>query len=158
MSLKSARDAAGLSQNQLANASGVNPSTIRNIEQGIQSGGKVISATVAKLAQTLQVPEWVIRQSNDDPVFEFVDKRLVVDEVAEKRGSENYIFFRVDNTWYKACREAYISRQPEPYLGQVNALVPCDWQDNSTYIFCGLVPRGGYKINIGRAAYQAKEH
>lgn len=151
MSLKSAREAAGLSQNQLAKASGVNPSTIRNIEQGIQSADKVVSITVAKLAETLEVPEWVIRQSNDDPVFEFLDGHLVVDEMACKKGSWDYVYFRVKDNWYMARRSYEITKQPTPFLGTANVLTSREWT-GSEYLMCGLVPRGGYKINRRRAA------
>lgn len=68
MSLKSAREQAGLSQNQLAKQADVSAQTIRNIEQGVREAGGVSSATIAALAQVLAVPEWVIRQTDDDPV------------------------------------------------------------------------------------------
>ena len=52
--LKAAREAAGLSQSQLANKSGVNVRIIQHYEQGFKDINKAAVVTVLKLAEALE--------------------------------------------------------------------------------------------------------
>lgn len=53
--LKYSRESKGLSQSQLAKASGVNVRMIQNYEQGIRDINKAEALTVYKLAKSLDV-------------------------------------------------------------------------------------------------------
>lgn len=144
MSLKSAREQAGLSQNQLAKQADVSAQTIRNIEQGVREAGGVSSATIAALAQVLAVPEWVIRQTDDEPVFEFFDGYLVVDEIAYKTGNSE-VYIRIGEAWY-CMKYAHLGIYvPEPYQGSIAVLRRRANRNHGDYLAQGLVPRGGYQ-------------
>lgn len=144
MSLRSAREQARLSQNQLAKQADVSAQTIRNIEQGVREAGGVSSATIAALAQVLAVPEWVIRQTDDDPVFEFSDGYLVVDEIAYKPGNSE-VYIRIGEAWY-CMKYAHLGiYAPEPYQGSITVLRRHADSKHGGYRAQGFVPRGEYQ-------------
>ena len=66
MSLKYTREAAGMSQAELAKASGVNRRMIQHYEQGVKDINKASVITVLKLAEALDTDVYdIINERND---------------------------------------------------------------------------------------------
>lgn len=66
MTLREAREAAGMTQKQLAEVSGVNPRQIRRVEIGEAEAGNLTAKNLLALADALNVdPRYLIEKAED---------------------------------------------------------------------------------------------
>ena len=109
--MKQAREAAGLTQPQLAKKAGVSPGTIGNIESGTRKQPRELLAIAAALRVT---PTWL--QSGTPPM-----RPSNIEEAPSTRGLVPLISWVQAGAW---CEVAEV-REPAP-----------DYHDSSTYLPC----------------------
>ena len=157
--VKEYRNKLGITQEQLALAVGTSKSYISQLESGTRDITNIRVSTMDKLCQALNC-------SANDLICESVEleydeyDNLIVDKLMyDKRYYNSYVVQILDKFYHIRWRDA--KRDKKITLDNLFEIKNAGFEDkedkfSNEYWRCHLVPRGGYKISLGRAITDAE--
>jgi hypothetical protein len=91
------------------------------------------------------------------PILEYVNGKLVVDEMVYDPELPNHVIIRIGGEWFKINTYTRMNQEivnlQEKDLQPYRKKIGEDWYRPAgawQYWICGLIPRGGYPVELGR--------